>query len=282
MGDAAMAISQEMGWPVFPVAWPLPDGRCSCGDPHTEKPNNIGKHPLIAGGFHMASQHPEQIGEWWDRWPMANIGFSPGSVGLLVLDIDGPEGEAFAQTVGALDVPTLGVETSRGRHLYFRLPDGVTIGNSHRADLDVRAHAGYVLLPPSLHRSGAVYAWKEADIADIPAALLDALLAQPQPAPTESRRDARDVPPGPRLSRIDQITERRILAYAAKVGYGNSDGRKRKAYLLSAFLQWDAGLAHDVAWECLRSWNEDNNPPLADDLLADIHANARKYARGAA
>jgi Bifunctional DNA primase/polymerase, N-terminal. len=142
LGVQALTYSQEYGWPVFPV------------EPR-------GKKPLIAGGFRMASQHPEQVCAWWDQWPLANIGFCPGMAGLVVLDIDGPAGKAAARDMHVFAADTLEVATSRGVHKYFRLPDGVTLGNeSPWPELDVRAHAGYVLLPPSVHPSGHVYTWR--------------------------------------------------------------------------------------------------------------------------
>jgi len=141
LGLAALSYSQELGWPVFPV-------------------EPCGKRPLIANGFHGATTHPEQIAAWWDRWPHANIGFCPGSHDLIVVDIDGPEGERLADNAGVLEIDTLEVRTARGVHRYFRLPAGVTIGNVARAQLDVRAHNGYVLVPPSVHSSGHVYTWR--------------------------------------------------------------------------------------------------------------------------
>src|SRR5207244_9929350 len=49
--------------------------------------------------------------------------------GHLVIDIDGPEGEAAARALGLLSEPTLTVTTSRGRHLWFQHPGG-HIGNA--------------------------------------------------------------------------------------------------------------------------------------------------------
>ena len=60
--------------------------------------------------------------------------------------------------------PTVEVRTGGGgRHVYFRMPDDVDVRNSvdlgGLPGLDVRGTGGYVLLPPSDHASGNLYAW---------------------------------------------------------------------------------------------------------------------------
>jgi hypothetical protein len=139
---AALAAGYAaQGWPIFPI-----------------KPRD--KQPLTLTGFKAASSDAAQVARWWTTWPDANIGCVPGQTGHIVIDVDGPEGEAAAQALGLLAEPTLTVVTARGRHLWFKHPGG-TIGNAPlAAHLDVRADQGYVLLPPSVHPSGTVYRWQ--------------------------------------------------------------------------------------------------------------------------
>lgn len=106
----------------------------------------------------------------WDA-RQYNVGIATGKVsGCFVLDLDGAEGEAtLAELVAQYgDLPTtVSAKTGRGRHLYFRYPEGVEIRNkaSHAADgnvlqgLDVRGDGGYVVAPPSLHPDGSSYEW---------------------------------------------------------------------------------------------------------------------------
>jgi hypothetical protein len=143
LGRAAVVYATEIGLPIFPC------------EPR-------GKKPLTRSGFHDATQHIEQVCEWWETNPDANIGFSPGSMGWLVFDLDTAEAIKVAEKLGLLAAPTLECVTARGRHLYFRLPKGVTVGNASRwgnNGIDIRSSAGYVLLPPSVHESGHVYKW---------------------------------------------------------------------------------------------------------------------------
>src|SRR5437762_13092223 len=101
--DAARYAAK--GWPIFPI-----------------KPR--GKEPLTLDGFKSATTEDAVVTRWWTTWPDANIGFVPGRLHRLVLDLDGPEGERVAQELGLLSEPTLTVLTARGQHLYFQHPGG--------------------------------------------------------------------------------------------------------------------------------------------------------------
>jgi hypothetical protein len=142
-----------------------------------------GKTPAIKDNLKVASVDNTVIGVWWKSHGF-NIGVATGPrSGVWVLDIDGEEGE---RTVRRLEAehsalpPTVEAVTGKGRHLYFRWPDGETIRNSQlRFDLpgfEWRGEGGYVLAPPSVHPSGRVYAWSvdsAPEFADAPEWLLD-------------------------------------------------------------------------------------------------------------
>ncbi len=172
LARAALAYATE-GWAIVPLH-SAPGGVCSCARPTCE---SQGKHPRTNRGFQDASADPTIVASWWDRWPDANIGFRPGPAGLLVVDVDGPDGEQAAQTLGLLAEPTLEVVTGRadgGRHRYYTHPGG-TIANVVLAPkLDVRADHGYVLLPPSVHKTGRVYRWAGTlrDVGELPPAVI--------------------------------------------------------------------------------------------------------------
>jgi hypothetical protein len=159
--DAALGYP-ERGWPVLPLRT-ITHRRCTCGKPDCRTP---GKHPLLTNGRDGASTDPEVIRAWWARWPQANVGVLTGSEsGLLVLDVDyrhgGDEALAdFEHEHGPLPA-TPEALTGNGRHLYFRWADGARSGNVGPG-LDIKAAGGYVVAPPSLHVSGARYAWDAA------------------------------------------------------------------------------------------------------------------------
>ncbi len=159
--DAAARELAAAGHPVLPLHTPRPRG-CSCGRRDCSSP---GKHPRSTYGLHDASTSAEQVEAWWHAQPQANIGLRCD--GLLVLDVDGREGERSLRTIEAElgELPATREQASgRGRHLLYAVEDE-SIGNSTRAlgdppGLDLRAGArGYVVAAPSRHASGARYRW---------------------------------------------------------------------------------------------------------------------------
>lgn len=150
---AALALARK-GLAVFPLR------------PRTKEPYSDDKFFRTVGGYKCASRDPALIEFWWGREPDANIGIATGSVSSVwVLDLDSREDEAWLREQeiehGENVPPTVAAITARGRHLYFRYPLGVDIRNAQdRDDMpDVRGNGGYVLVPPSVHPSGRVYAW---------------------------------------------------------------------------------------------------------------------------
>jgi hypothetical protein len=98
--------------------------------------------------------------------PEANIGIATGEESdLIVLDVDGAEGEASLKELERDHEPlpkTLENRTGGGgRHLYFQWP-GFQIRNSVQnigEKLDIRGDGGQVVAPPSIHLSGDSYKW---------------------------------------------------------------------------------------------------------------------------
>ncbi|MBI1262935.1 MAG: hypothetical protein GC184_14555 [Rhizobiales bacterium] len=145
--EMAKPFLEEWGWAIFPVS--------------------RNKMPLIKGGCHAASTMPDQIEEWAEAFPWANVGLACGGAnGIAVLDVDFPAGvESLRQIFASGFEPfgdTIEVATpSGGRHYYFIQPD-VTLKNraGHIAPgLDIRSAGGSIIAPPSMHKSGRRYEW---------------------------------------------------------------------------------------------------------------------------
>jgi len=137
--NAALAYARR-GWKVLPLV-----------------PKK--KTPLTEHGKDDASDDPDQIKTWWTRWPKANIGGKTGEEsGIMVLDVDGPEGFKFLEDKPTLE--TLVSKTGKGRQIFYQHP-GFEVKNFVRKipDTDFRGDGGYVVLPPSIHPNGQHYAW---------------------------------------------------------------------------------------------------------------------------
>jgi hypothetical protein len=178
--NAALAYAAR-GWHVFPsYEFDSARGLCACGRNDCPSP---GKHPYTQNGYKDASTSAAQIRKWWDKWPSANISIATGRVsGLVVVDIDqkpDADGEDSWRDVCPNEPETVQAQTGSGaRHLLFEYPpnleDGAYIPS--RADalavaVDTRADNGYIIAPPSNHKSGGNYEWMvDAGPEDLPLA----------------------------------------------------------------------------------------------------------------
>lgn len=265
MRDDALELAAA-GWHVFPV-----------------QPK--GKQPLVKWRD-VSTTDAQTVGEWWDRWPDANIGIDCGKSGLVVVDFDGVE---------APDVHTLVVKTARGVHQYYAnsgdaVPNSAGMLGEH---IDVRGEGGYVLAPPSIHPTGAKYEWANFyEPAQLPQELRQRMIKQrsepvytPVEGPTRSseqwgdkilRSEAAIVRTTGEGKRNAQLFESALRVMSTVKG-GNLDRNVAYQELMAAAL--DAGLDRDEAegtidsaWERSGVRNPPDRPlPLAssEGTLAD-------------
>jgi hypothetical protein len=149
--EAARELGDRFGFHTFPVSTPA-NGRG-------------GKKPLLKGWEQAAGRDGQLFAGRRD----ANIGVALGRSGHIVLDVDGPQGEEAAASLFGGEIPeTLCAITGRdggGRHYYFRLPHGMAVRSRNRIapGLDLKAGGGFVVAPPSEHKSGRLYRWDDPD-----------------------------------------------------------------------------------------------------------------------
>jgi hypothetical protein len=269
---AALVYSQEYGWPVFP-----------CGRGR--------KEPLISkqdggSGCHDASTFAEQVSSWWDTWPNANIAVATGgAIGLLVVDVDGEEGETALERLGELpETPT--ARTAKGRHLYFHTSRQAARCTARRLGpkLDTRGDGGYVVAPPSVHPSGDVYAWVRGRApSDVPLARLPHHIADRIAMPLSVQADvdsARQGVPHPVAPLIPHgVDLTKLKAWMARVptGLRLGDGRNDIAYRIAARALEVLSVMDTEA--LLTAWNRSNAEPLTAAALSRVLANALRYAR---
>jgi hypothetical protein len=147
------------------------------------------KVPLTAQWPKRATCDLKVLEAWRLQFPGCNWGLACGPDSrVFVVDVDGDDGAAslheLIENYGHEWTNTLNAKTARGSHFYFRYPADAVIRNSTSKlapGIDVRGEGGYVLVPPSVHPSGASYCWsgagKDAQILTAPVWLLKKLTA---------------------------------------------------------------------------------------------------------
>ena len=91
-------------------------------------------------GYQTERVPEDKVYEFWSRHPGANIAIVTSAVsGVVVVDIDGPEGIASLREFPEMrDVSPPVVETGRGFHAYFKHPDGKVKTGRLRDGLDIK------------------------------------------------------------------------------------------------------------------------------------------------
>lgn len=159
LARAAVAYAERFGWPVFPVT-----------------PRS--KTPLTRHGYKDATTDLDQIKQWWDDHPEANIGLACDKAGFAVADVDTRGGghdtlDALEAEHGNLPATVEALTSDGGRHLYFHANGAERLPGVLGDGIELKHH-GYVILPPSVHPSGHVYTWElssrpgEVEVAELP------------------------------------------------------------------------------------------------------------------
>jgi Bifunctional DNA primase/polymerase, N-terminal len=149
-------------------------------------------------GFYDATTNPAIIRRWFGGAVRWNLGVRTGQAsGVWIVDEDEPGAlDALIAAHGPLP-PTRESSTGRGRHLWFKstvLPIPSRVGTGRIwPGIDIKSERGYVVCPPSIHKSGVPYRWaNDGPVAEAPSWLL--VLARkpkaPEPLPTRSNASA--------------------------------------------------------------------------------------------
>jgi hypothetical protein len=170
------------------------------------------KRPATENGLKDATVSRDQITAWWTEQPDCNVAIATGAISkIFVVDVDGPDAE---RQLLRLELPaTVEAITARGKHLYFRYPDTPVRNTAGKIapGVDTRGDGGYVLAPPSIHPSGALYRWAGARIV---AAAPDQLIAKisertngkATPAAEWQQLFTSDIPKGQRDCTLTRMT----------------------------------------------------------------------------
>lgn len=150
-----------------------------------------GKVPRKGSHGHLdATLDATAITAHWRWHPHDNIGVRPPA-GMFVLDVDPRHcGDTELAHLVADHGPLPATWTARtgsgGQHYWFNNGD-TAVKSTLCTGVDIKTHTGFVVAPPSIHRSGASYEWLTPPTVSRPAAAppwLLLLAARPPAAPT--------------------------------------------------------------------------------------------------
>lgn len=249
MLDAAL-IYLSMGWCVYPVHSVDPEsGFCTCGRKDCPAP---GKHPIGRWADFQNRLPTEREVELWFSSMDCNIGTVTGRVsGIVVVDVDGGQGQ---ETLKGLTLdPTLTAKTGGGGlHLFYELDRPVSSRVRALEGIDIRADGGFVVLPPSIHKSGKRYRWLE------PQGLA---LYDPEPFDNPLQR---------------YVTEG---GWQDELLQGVGEGERSVTAARLSGRYANLGLSFDETCLILVGWNQRNEPPLDErELLRTVRAVYAKHA----
>lgn len=118
--------------------------------------------------FQARATEPQELDRWFATGDH-NIAVVTGHRGLTVIDFDDMhtwhDWLRFCEKnekAAIVQRKTYQVQTSKGRHVYIRLPEAtksrpLTKPDGTRWGIDIKSRGGYVLAPPSVHPDGTQY-----------------------------------------------------------------------------------------------------------------------------
>lgn len=175
MDEKTIQILFDKGLKLFPLHTIL-NGNCSCGNLEC---SSAGKHPIMKTSWKtLGTNKIEEVRYWKNKYKNINLGALTGEKDektgkyLIVIDVD-----ILNHSILDSLPKTFTIKTGSGFHLWFW--SNKEIGNSVSKlskSVDVRGKNGYVVVPPSIHKSGLIYEIVSLEqIADLPQQYVDEL-----------------------------------------------------------------------------------------------------------
>lgn len=218
-----------------------------------------GKRCLLPSWTEFQTRKPtkKEVKGWFFDLSPTGIAIVTGKIsGIVVLDVE-KDGD-----ITGLDIPTTPtVKTGGGGwHYYFKHPGNTELKNAirFREEMDFKADGGYIIAPPSQHKSGTRYKWladfNKTEIADMPEWLfLD-------------KAEKTDSNTSKSISGKSNDWQEMLLGVSE--GERHDTATRLTGKLLYHFPEtdWD-----DLVLPLLESWNEKNIPPLESEELDGIY-----------
>ncbi len=282
MRDKAVALASQ-GFRVFPLA-------ARSKDPPIVPKN---KPPLMNGEYYdtVPSDDPVEVAAMWTGTDGGSLDYNIAidSSDMLVLDVDNkgdkPGDGALSELVMEyeLDLNTLETRTpTGGRHLFYRLPDGVRVANSASKlapGIDVRGYHGYVVAPGSVLPNGE-YRWARSPDATAMASAPDGILCRLGEARQGTSKEQILAIEGLELDQPAAIERARLwLVNDAPEAIENNAGNNT-TFKVAATVK-DFAISEPMCLELLAEyWNpEKAAPPWTMDELETLVRNAYKHGK---
>jgi len=241
-----------------------------------------GKSPVVAWKSYQTERIPRGTVEDWFSQGEHNLAIITGQISGVVV-VDGDSAQACRYIEETCSPTPMIVQTSKGRHYYYRHP-GTKIPNAARVldipPIDIRGDGGLVIGPGSIHPTGALYQ------------LAPGCDLTPGPAlPPYNEAWFPDARSAPETTFIRPILH--FSGPAQKDAYGQAmrytsnvpgavqgAGGDNQTYVLACRLVRGFNLSDDEALDLLRAWNQHCTPPWEDVELVAKVKHARLYGTG--
>lgn len=191
---------------------------------------------------------PEELIEWFEKYPDAQIGIVTGSISnLTVIDVES-DGD-----FGIVDDQTLTVETGgKGRHFYFQYEKEFKNAVKVFPSVDVRSEGGYIIAYGSKSHKGPYKALNDLPVAKMPSGTKEAFLEANRRQKPWFVSDT-----GPRVESYDQKSPE----YGGSLEGSRNDSMTKYAGVLHAKLH--QSLWASVGMQMFEEANRKNSPPLS-------------------
>lgn len=207
--------------------------------------------------FQLSHATADELEYWIEEFPGLNWAIACGVIsGVIVLDIDAPEGQELAERFGLPITPS--VRTANGRHYYFKHP-GFECANKGKdrggfpPGMDFRGDGGYVVAPGSVHPSGVTYEWEvsPADVpfAEAPAWLLDLVRKQSKPKPARGRAAVKVAIGGDRYAEVALEGNLNLVASTVEGSKARNDTLNYAAFRTGQLIGAGRGLDRSAVVE---------------------------------
>ncbi|OGZ65191.1 MAG: hypothetical protein A3C50_02980 [Candidatus Staskawiczbacteria bacterium RIFCSPHIGHO2_02_FULL_43_16] len=194
----------------------------------------------------------EQMRQWWKQFPDASIGVATGKVsGIVVVDIEA------GGSITDLPPTVMARSGGGGFHFFYKHPGAVVKNRVRILDkTDIRGDGGYIVVTPSLHKSGKRYEWavdpESAKLEEFPHWIVEKC--------TESAKTKVDWNNFLSADNSKGTRNQQAAALAGKILYHNP------------IEMWDV-----IGWPALQEWNRiKNSPPLSEKEIKSVWESIKK------